>query len=86
MPGPLSERVALVTGASRGLGAAVAVELARLGAQVVITARTSGGLEETDDIIRRDGGAATILPLDLREPDKLAGLTFWSMQRASWEN
>ena len=60
-----------LVGFATGLGAAVAVELARLGAQVVITARTSGGLEDTDDIIRRDGGAATILPLDLREPDKL---------------
>lgn len=59
--------IALVTGASRGIGAAVAVELARLGARVVITARTQGGLEETDDAIRAIGGEATILPLDLRE-------------------
>jgi NAD(P)-dependent dehydrogenase (short-subunit alcohol dehydrogenase family) len=44
MPGVLSDRVALITGASRGLGAAVAVELGRLGAHVVITARTQGGL------------------------------------------
>ena len=59
--------IALVTGASRGIGAATAVELARLGARVVITARTQGGLEETDDVIRTLGGEATILPLDLRE-------------------
>jgi NAD(P)-dependent dehydrogenase (short-subunit alcohol dehydrogenase family) len=59
--------IALVTGASRGIGAAVALELARLGARVVITARTQGGLEETDDAIRALGGEATILPLDLRE-------------------
>jgi NAD(P)-dependent dehydrogenase (short-subunit alcohol dehydrogenase family) len=59
--------IALVTGASRGIGAAVAVELVRLGARVVITARTQGGLEETDDAIRAVGGEATILPLDLRE-------------------
>jgi NAD(P)-dependent dehydrogenase (short-subunit alcohol dehydrogenase family) len=59
--------IALVTGASRGIGAAAAVELARLGARVVITARTQGGLEETDDAIRAVGGEATILPLDLRE-------------------
>jgi NAD(P)-dependent dehydrogenase (short-subunit alcohol dehydrogenase family) len=68
----LHGRVALVTGASRGIGAAAAVELAQLGAHVVITARTQGGLEETDDAIRSaaPGGnqaAATLLPLDLRE-------------------
>src|ERR1700710_1834928 len=59
--------IALVTGASRGIGAALAVELARLGAHVVITARTQGGLEETDDAIRALGGAATLLPLGPRE-------------------
>ncbi|MBD0272156.1 MAG: SDR family oxidoreductase, partial [Acetobacteraceae bacterium] len=62
---PLAGSVALVTGASRGIGAAVAVELARLGAHCVLTARTQGGLEETDDAIRAAGGAATLLPLDL---------------------
>jgi NAD(P)-dependent dehydrogenase (short-subunit alcohol dehydrogenase family) len=61
--------VALVTGASRGIGAAAAVALARTGAHVVITARTEGGLEETDDAIRAIGGAATLLPLDLMEGD-----------------
>ena len=59
--------IALVTGASRGIGAATAVALARLGAHVVITARTQGGLEETDDAIRAVGGSATLLPLDLAE-------------------
>jgi NAD(P)-dependent dehydrogenase (short-subunit alcohol dehydrogenase family) len=67
MPLPLDGSIALVTGASRGIGAAAAIELARLGARVVITARTQGGLEETDDAIRALGGQATILPLDLRE-------------------
>jgi NAD(P)-dependent dehydrogenase (short-subunit alcohol dehydrogenase family) len=67
MPGLLEDSVALVTGASRGIGAALAIELGRLGARVVITARTQGGLEETDDAIRALGGEATILPLDLRE-------------------
>jgi NAD(P)-dependent dehydrogenase (short-subunit alcohol dehydrogenase family) len=67
MPLPLDGSIALVTGASRGIGAAAAIELARLGAHVVITARTQGGLEETDDAIRALGGQATILPLDLRE-------------------
>lgn len=67
MSQPLDGSVALVTGASRGIGAAAAIELARLGAHVVITARTQGGLEETDDAIRALGHQATILPLDLRE-------------------
>ncbi len=63
----LTGRIALVTGASRGIGAATAVELARRGAHVVITARTQGGLEETDDAIRAAGGSATLLPLDLKD-------------------
>jgi NAD(P)-dependent dehydrogenase (short-subunit alcohol dehydrogenase family) len=70
----LSGRVALITGASRGLGAAVAVELARLGAHVVITARTQGGLEDTDDAVRAIGGTATLLPLDLREPEQIEAI------------
>ena len=69
--GPLAGRIALVTGASRGIGAAAAVELARHGAHVVITARTEGGLEETDDAIRAVGGAATLLPLDLTEGETI---------------
>ena len=63
----LSGKTALVTGASRGIGAATALELARRGAHVIITARTQGGLEETDDAIRSAGGAATLLPLDLAD-------------------
>ncbi len=58
-------RVALVTGASRGIGAAVARALARAGTHVVATARTEGGLTELDDAIRAEGGTATLLPLDL---------------------
>jgi len=64
---PLDGRVALVTGASRGLGAAIAVVLGAAGAQVVATARTAAALEETDDAIRAAGGSpASLLPLDLR--------------------
>jgi NAD(P)-dependent dehydrogenase (short-subunit alcohol dehydrogenase family) len=66
-----SGTIALVTGASRGIGAATAVELARLGAHVVITARTQGGLEETDDAVRTAGGTATLLPLDLAEGEQI---------------
>ncbi|WP_323992309.1 SDR family NAD(P)-dependent oxidoreductase [Nguyenibacter sp. L1] len=60
--------VALVTGASRGIGRATALALAEDGAHCVLTARSQGGLEETDDLIaRRTGRSATLLPLDLRE-------------------
>src|SRR3954453_3334970 len=67
----LDGAVALVTGASRGIGAAVAVELARHGAHVVITGRTQGGLEETDDAVRAAGSTATLLPLDLMEGEQI---------------
>ena len=63
----MDKRVALVTGASRGIGAALAQELARSGVHVVATARTEGGLTELDDAIRAEGGSATLLPLDLLE-------------------
>jgi NAD(P)-dependent dehydrogenase (short-subunit alcohol dehydrogenase family) len=68
---PLGGSVALITGASRGIGAAVAVALARLGAHVVLTARTQGGLEETDDAVRAVGGRATLLPLDLARGEEI---------------
>jgi NAD(P)-dependent dehydrogenase (short-subunit alcohol dehydrogenase family) len=72
MSGPLQGRVAVVTGASRGIGAATAIELARLGAHCVLTARSQGGLEETDDAIRALGGSATLLPFDLtKDGDQL---------------
>jgi NAD(P)-dependent dehydrogenase (short-subunit alcohol dehydrogenase family) len=67
----LKGQIALVTGASRGIGRATAIELARRGAHVVITARTQGGLEETDDAIRALGGTATLLPLDLMDGPQL---------------
>jgi NAD(P)-dependent dehydrogenase (short-subunit alcohol dehydrogenase family) len=68
----LAGRVALVTGASRGIGAAVALELARQGAHVVASGRTQGALEELDDRIRAvSGEGATLLPLDLAEPGSI---------------
>ena len=74
MSRPLSDRIALVTGASRGIGYATAVALAKAGAHVVAVARTVGGLEELDDAIRAEGGSATLVPLDLRDTDGIVRL------------
>ena len=81
MSGVLDGRVALVTGASRGIGAAAAIELARLGAHVVITARTQGGLEDVDDAIRTAGGTASLLPLDLADGEQLDAIGPSLLQR-----
>jgi NAD(P)-dependent dehydrogenase (short-subunit alcohol dehydrogenase family) len=62
-----SNRIALVTGASRGIGRAGALALAKAGAHVVAVARTVGALEELDDDIRKEGGTATLVPLDLKD-------------------
>ena|SRR6185312_5780639 len=67
-------RIALVTGASRGIGAAIALELAQAGHHIVATARTVGGLEELDDKIRAVGGSATLVPLDIKDFDGIARL------------
>ena len=74
MPGPLSDRIALVTGASRGIGAALALQLAQAGAHVIAVARTVGGLEELDDQIKSAGGSATLVPLDMKDMDGIARL------------
>ena len=75
----LENRIALVTGASRGIGYAIARELAREGAHVIAIARTEGGLTDLDDDIKSEGGSATLVPLDLRDMegiDRLGGAIF----------
>ncbi|MBE0578513.1 SDR family NAD(P)-dependent oxidoreductase [Devosia sp.] len=67
----LAGKVVLVTGASRGIGYAAAIEAARRGAHVVAVARTVGGLEELDDEIQDLGSSATLVPLDLRDGDAI---------------
>jgi NAD(P)-dependent dehydrogenase (short-subunit alcohol dehydrogenase family) len=67
----LKDRVALITGASRGIGAAVARRFAREGAHVILVARTVGGLEEVDDAVCEVGGSSTLVPLDLGDLPKI---------------
>src|SRR3954453_1116016 len=74
MAKPLEGRLALIPGASRGIGRATALALANAGAHVVAVARTVGGLEELDDAIRAGGGSATLVPLDLKDHDGIARL------------
>ncbi|WP_219893106.1 SDR family NAD(P)-dependent oxidoreductase [Aquisediminimonas profunda] len=74
MAGPLEGQIALVTGASRGIGAAVAEALGKSGAHVILTARTSAGLEEVEERIHKAGGTATIAPLDLTDPESIGRL------------
>jgi len=64
---PLTDHIALVTGATRGIGRALAAALARAGAHVVATGRTQGALEELDDAVRAAGSTATLVPLDVRD-------------------
>ncbi|MGH7015820.1 MAG: SDR family NAD(P)-dependent oxidoreductase, partial [Caulobacteraceae bacterium] len=84
-PGPLAGRIALVTGASRGIGRASAIALGAAGAKVIALARVEGALEETDDAIRAAGGEpATLVPLDLTEGeaiDRLGGEIFQRSRR-----
>lgn len=74
MAGPLDGKLALVTGASRGIGAATAIALGAAGAHVVLTARSPKGLEEVEETIFNAGGSATIAPLDLTENESIGRL------------
>lgn len=67
----LEDRIALITGASRGIGAAVAARFAAEGAHLILVARTEGGLEEVDDRVRAAGGSATLVPLDLLDGEAI---------------
>jgi NAD(P)-dependent dehydrogenase (short-subunit alcohol dehydrogenase family) len=71
MTSNISGRIALVTGASRGIGRASALALAGAGAHVILVARTVGGLEEADDEIQKIGGTATLVPMNLRDGDAI---------------
>ncbi|WP_334128838.1 SDR family NAD(P)-dependent oxidoreductase [Sneathiella sp.] len=70
----LKDKIALITGASSGIGAAVAKRFAAEGAHVILIARSVGGLEEVDDEIQAAGGSATLVPLDLRDTAAIDGL------------
>ena len=74
MTKPFTGQLALVTGASRGIGAATAEALAAAGAHVILTARTASALEAVEERINAAGGHATIAPMDLAEPDAIARL------------
>jgi NAD(P)-dependent dehydrogenase (short-subunit alcohol dehydrogenase family) len=81
-PNPLSDKIALVTGASRGIGRAAALALAKAGAHVIAVARTEGGLTDLDDEIRTaTGQPATLVPLDVSDGDALDGLGLALHQR-----
>ena len=77
----MSERIALVTGASRGFGAAVAEALSKNGYHVIALARTVGGLEDLDDRIQAAGGSTTLVPLDITDEDGLQRLCLSIFER-----
>ena len=74
MSKPLANKTALITGATRGLGYSLSLELAKSGAHIIATGRTVGALEELDDEIKKIGGTATLVPLDLLEEETLDGI------------
>jgi len=79
MTGRLENRLALITGASRGIGRAIALAYAAEGAHVILVARTVGGLEEVDDEIQKIGGTSTLVPLDVADHDaldRMGGMVF----------
>ncbi|WP_375287849.1 SDR family NAD(P)-dependent oxidoreductase [Sphingomonas sp.] len=80
---PLANQLALVTGASRGIGAATAIALGAAGAHVILTARSAGALEEVEEAIHQAGGSATIAPLDLTESDSIGRLATAAAERWS---
>ncbi|MBK5263741.1 MAG: SDR family NAD(P)-dependent oxidoreductase [Alphaproteobacteria bacterium] len=80
---PFTGKLALVTGASRGIGAAIAQALGAAGAHVVLTGRTTGGLEEVEEHIHAAGGSATIAPLDLTDAESIGRLAGAISER--WE-
>lgn len=77
----LEGRIALITGASRGIGQAVAKRFVAEGAHVILAARSRKGLEETDDVIRTNGGTATLVPIDLTQPAVIEPLAQQIAQR-----
>jgi NAD(P)-dependent dehydrogenase (short-subunit alcohol dehydrogenase family) len=81
MPGAFDGRLALVTGAGKGIGAAIAEALAAEGAHVILTARTSADLEAVEERIHATGGSATIAPMDLTEQDGVARLAQAAAER-----
>jgi NAD(P)-dependent dehydrogenase (short-subunit alcohol dehydrogenase family) len=81
MDKPLSNRIAVVTGASRGIGRAAALALAEAGAHIVALARTQGALEQLDDEIRAKGSSATLVPVNLKDFDAIDRL---GAAPASW--
>src|SRR5215468_4993895 len=84
LAGRMAGRLALITGASRGLGAATALAYAREGAHCILVARTVGGLEEVDDRIKAIGGSATLVPLDVTDGpgiDRLGAALFERYRR-----
>jgi NAD(P)-dependent dehydrogenase (short-subunit alcohol dehydrogenase family) len=81
---PLAGKLALVTGASRGIGAATAEALAAAGAHVILVARTTAALEEVEERIHQTGGSATIAPLDLTEGESIGKLAVAAAER--WQS